>query len=51
MEHFNNLNPAELERLAILAEEAAEVVQIANKIIRHGYASYHPTTKKAIQNC
>lgn len=33
---------AELERLALLAEEAAEVIQIVGKIIRHGYESYHP---------
>ncbi len=33
---------AEAERLAMLAEEAAEVVQIVGKILRHGYASYHP---------
>lgn len=32
----------ELERLAILAEECAEVQQIAMKIIRHGYESVHP---------
>lgn len=29
----------ELERLALLVEEAAEIQQIAMKIIRHGYAS------------
>jgi len=37
-----NLTEAELERLAILAEECAEVQQIIGKIIRHGYESYHP---------
>ena len=42
MEHFNRLTPAELERLAILAEECGEVVQAVNKIIRHGYATGHP---------
>lgn len=42
MEHFNNLKPDELERLAILVEEAAEVQQIAMKIMRHGYESCHP---------
>jgi hypothetical protein len=41
-EHFNNLTPAQLERLAKLAEEAGEVVQIAMKIMRHGYASHNP---------
>ncbi len=39
---FNNLSPAEAERLAMLAEEASEVVQGVCKILRHGYASYHP---------
>lgn len=40
--HVNKLSPAELERLAMLAEEAAEVIHIVNKIIRHGYGSTHP---------
>ena len=39
---FNGLTPAEAERLAMLAEEAGEVVQIVGKILRHGYDSYHP---------
>ena len=41
-DHFNDLTPAEAERLAMLAEEAAEVIQVVGKILRHGYASYHP---------
>ncbi|OAN76675.1 hypothetical protein A8B82_14850 [Sulfitobacter sp. EhC04] len=40
--HFNNLTPAEAERLAMLAEECAEVIQIVGKILRHGYDSHHP---------
>lgn len=32
----------ELERLVLVAEECAEVIQIINKIIRHGYENYHP---------
>ena len=36
------MTDAELERLAILVEEAAEVQQIAMKIIRHGYDSCNP---------
>lgn len=40
--HFNKLTPAEAERLAMLAEEAAEVIQIVGKILRHGFESYHP---------
>ena len=41
-EHFNRLTPAEAERLAILAEECGEVIQIVGKILRHGYGSRHP---------
>ena len=41
-EHFNGLNPAEDERLALLMEEMAEVQQVIGKILRHGYESYHP---------
>lgn len=40
--HFNNLTPAQAERLAILAEECAEVIQIVGKILRHGMESCHP---------
>lgn len=40
--NFNGLTPGETERLAMLAEECAEVVQIVGKILRHGYDSYHP---------
>lgn len=41
-DHFHGLTPAELERLAILAEECAEVIQLVGKIIRHGYESCNP---------
>lgn len=41
--HFNDLNPAEAERLAILAEECAETIQVIGKILRHGYESHDPT--------
>lgn len=41
-EHFNELTPAEAERLAILAEEAAEVIHTICKIQRHGYMSTNP---------
>ena len=40
--HFNGLTPAEAERLAMLAEEAAEVIQAVGKVLRHGYYGYHP---------
>jgi NTP pyrophosphatase (non-canonical NTP hydrolase) len=36
------MTDAEKERLYMLAEEAAEVIQMVNKILRHGYDSYHP---------
>lgn len=40
--HFNGLTPAEAERLAMLAEEAGEIVQAVMKIMRHGWDSYNP---------
>ncbi len=39
---FNGLSPAEIERLAMLTEEAGEISQAVGKILRHGYESYHP---------
>ncbi len=41
-DHFNGLTPAQAERLAMLAEECGEVIQIVGKILRHGYDSHHP---------
>lgn len=41
-DHFNGLTPAEAERLAMLAEECGEVVQVVGKVLRHGYGSHHP---------
>jgi len=41
-QHFNQLSPAEAERLAMLAEECGEVIQVVGKILRHGYESHHP---------
>lgn len=41
-DHFNKLSPAEAERLAMVAEECAEVIHIISKILRHGYQSHHP---------
>ncbi len=43
---FNQLTPAQAERLAMLAEECAEVIQIVGKILRHGYESHHPDDPK-----
>ena len=40
--HFNQLTPAEAERLAVLAEEMGEAIQAIGKVLRHGYESTHP---------
>lgn len=45
-----HLSAAELERLAMLAEEAGEVVQIVGKILRHGYESYNPDGDRETTN-
>ena len=42
MTHFNQLTPAEAERLAMLLEELGEAQQAIGKILRHGYESKHP---------
>lgn len=42
MQSFNELSPAEAERLALLAEEMGEAIQAIGKILRHGYESTHP---------
>lgn len=49
-EHFNQLSPAEAERLAMLSEEAGEIVQIVGKILRHGYDSYNPNDQLQVTN-
>jgi len=38
----NNLTPEQLERLALVMEECAEVQQVIGKILRHGYESHNP---------
>lgn len=45
-----DLTAAELERLAWLAEESAEVIKAAMKTVRHGYASYNPHDIEAGDN-
>lgn len=42
MESFNQLTPAEAERLALLSEELGEAQQAIGKILRHGYESRNP---------
>ncbi len=39
---FNELSPAEAERLWLLVEEMGEALQAIGKVGRHGYASRHP---------
>lgn len=46
----NNLTPAEIERLAVLAEELGESIQVIGKILRHGYASVRPEDPKQRDN-
>jgi len=50
MSTTNGLTDAEEERLECLAEEAGEIVQAAMKVLRHGYASYHPDDPQRITN-
>lgn len=51
--HFNNLTPAEAERLAILLEELGEAQQAIGKILKHGYMSGYEytqcTNKKSLE--
>lgn len=43
MDRFSNqLSDAQVERLAILAEELGEAQQVIGKILRHGYESVNP---------
>lgn len=49
-EFTNGLNKAEAERLAVLAEECGEVIQVVGKILRHGYESYSPNDTQKITN-
>jgi NTP pyrophosphatase (non-canonical NTP hydrolase) len=49
---YPDLTPAELERLALVMEEASEVVQAATKILRHGYEGRYdegPTNREALE--
>lgn len=47
---FNQLTDDEDERLALLAEKAADVIRAVTKIQRHGYMSKHPTKPDALPN-
>jgi len=48
--HFNGLTPAQAERLAMLAEEAGEVIQAVGKILRHGLDNWSPTNPDPAPN-
>lgn len=50
MQHFNNLTPAEAERLALLVEETGEALQVIGKILRHGYNSRNPVSGDTATN-
>lgn len=50
MTNINNLTPAEIERLALLVEEAAEVIQVVGKILRHGYEDTNPVDSSGRTN-
>ena len=39
---YNALSPREAEALAMLAEEAGEIVGAVGKTLRHGFESHHP---------
>ncbi len=42
--------PEQIERLAILAEECAEVIQVVGKILRHGWRSDHFCNRIALEH-
>lgn len=44
------LTPAQAERLAVLAEECGEVVQMVGKSLRHGLDSWHPDDPERTPN-
>ena len=50
MKNFNKLTLGEAERLALLAEEMGEALQIVGKILRHGYESRNPLIEDAENN-
>lgn len=41
---FGDMTNAQRERLEMLIEEAAEIIQVGTKILRHGYQSHHPNS-------
>lgn len=47
---MDRLTDEELERLALLSEECAEVIAIIGKILRHGYESSNPFDARRTRN-
>lgn len=50
MDNFNNLTPAELERLSLLSKELGAAVNIIGNILCHGYESCNPLKEDKITN-
>jgi hypothetical protein len=50
LQPFNGLSPAEVERLALLAEEMGEAIQVVGKVLRHGYESHNPNDPERTTN-
>lgn len=50
-EHFNRLTPDAAESLALIAEEAGEIVQAVCKSLRHGLWSTNPDIAGDVTNC
>lgn len=44
MSSTNYLTEAEEERIYLLVEEASEIIQVAQKVLRFGWNSSHPKT-------
>ena len=47
---FNKLTPGEAERLAVLAEECAEIIKAVGKVQRHGYDNTDPRSESGETN-
>ena len=46
----NGLTAAQAERLALLVEECGEVLQVAGKILRHGYQAHGHDNRIALEH-
>jgi len=50
LDGVQKLTYAERERLALMQEECAEVIQACSKILRHGWESKNPLIKDSLTN-